>query len=131
MNYNKLREWLSEREHIQWEYWSKVVAKELEKIELLINDNADMGDIDKAREIIKNRLKRWSKNWIPYNDLDEDTKEFDREWADKIIDEVPFKCPLHQCGGLMVSKERGDWQTPDLICTNCGAVYQFQEFNKI
>ena len=23
MNYNKLREWLSEQEHIQWEHWSK------------------------------------------------------------------------------------------------------------
>jgi|SRR3972149_3953794 len=63
-------------------------------------------------------------------------------WASKIIDEVPFKCPVHQCGGIMETVIRkkpeyidadiegynGDEQTPDLICSNCKAVYQFKRF---
>jgi hypothetical protein len=95
---------------------------------------------------MERKLMSWEKNWKPYSKLDEDTKDFDREWADKIIDAVPFKCPVHQCGGLMQTRERpypkgkgeddfpdgmaGDTQTPDLICSNCGAIYKFQRFKK-
>lgn len=140
MKYNQLREWLSNLEHIQWEHWSKAVGKELHRIQALINK----GKNNLANKMIIDRLVRWEKNWKPYSKLTEEVKEFDREWADKILDEVPFKCPLHQCGGLMITKERdppndlrkfpkehhyeydGDEQSPDLICTNCKAVYQFK-----
>lgn len=57
----------------------------------------------------------------------------------KTIPLVPNKCPINQCGGFMFAKERkppekdmeeynGDWQTPDLVCYNCGAIYSFQRF---
>ena len=52
-------------------------------------------------------------------------------------------CPVWQCGGTMEAVEReapkginpddgynGDWQTPDLVCDNCGAVYQFVKFTE-
>ena len=69
----------------------------------------------------------------------------DEEWADKIIYEMPTKCPLHQCGGFMKYSIRkkpknididiegydGDEQSPDLICTNCKAVYQFKGFKEV
>ena len=141
LNYHKLREWLSEQEHIQWEYWSKALAKELHTIRALINS----GENAKASHIILGRIVRWKQNWKPYKNLKEEIKDYDREWADKILDNLPFKCPVYQCGGFMVTKERklpkdfdegenypdgydGDEKTPDLVCTNCKAVYQFRRF---
>lgn len=138
MEYKKLREWLSEKEHEQWVKWSKSLSEELDRIKDLIYKRQSLNCI----KIINDRLERWKKNWKPYGELDEDTKESDREWADKIIDEVPFRCPVYQCGGLMRAKERpypegkneddfpdgmaGDSQMPDLVCENCGAVYQIK-----
>jgi len=152
LSYHKLREWLSEQEHIQWEYWSKTLGEELESFYCILK-TANIEDIplDRERELVKevidkidSRLRRWKKNWKPYKKLREDIKDYDREWADKILDNLPFKCPMYQCGGLMVAKERpypkgmneddfpdgmaGDSQTPDLICTNCKAVYHFDGF---
>jgi len=140
MNYYKLREWLSEQEHIQWEHWSKAVAEDLK----LINVYNYREDFFAVENRIKARLENWEKNWKPYKNLPEDIKEYDRKWADKILDSVPFKCPVYQCGGLMKAKEKphpkgkgeddfpdgraGDTQTPDLVCSNCGAIYSFQRF---
>jgi len=83
---------------------------------------------------------------MPYSKLSEEMKEYDRIWADKILDNVPFKCPIYQCGGIMVAKERaypegmneddfpdgytGDFQTPDLVCTNCNSVYSLNLKNE-
>ena len=143
-SYYSLREWVSEQEHIQWEYWSKTLAKELEDILELINK----GQNHLASKKILGRLVRWKNNWKPYKKLKEDIKDYDRVWADKILDNVPFKCPVYQCGGLMFAKERpypksmdeddfpdgiaGDSQFPDLVCLNCKAVYRFDGFkNKL
>lgn len=60
-----LREKLSELEHEQWMKWAKTVLKE--------------------EEISEKREKRWKKDFVPYKDLPEETKDFDREWADKVI----------------------------------------------
>ena len=143
MNFHKLREWLSEQEHIQWEYWSKTLAKELHDIKVLCY----AGKTTEAIQKLNSRLQRWEKNWKPYEKLKEEIKDYDREWADKILDNIPFKCPVYQCGGLMVTKERpypkgkteddfpdgmvGDNQTPDLVCTNCKAVYHFERFKNV
>jgi len=62
----KIREELSALEHKQWEEWSKDIAKE--------------------ENISKERLDRWKKDWVDYKKLDEKTKDFDREWADKVFD---------------------------------------------
>lgn len=140
MNYNKLREWLSEQEHIQWEHWSKHLANRMENwcyqdwSKLTFEDN------------VADQIMKWKKNWKPYKKLPEDIKDYDREWADKILDNLPFKCPMYQCGGLMVAKElpypkgkdeddfpdgmAGDSQTPDLVCKNCKAIYHFEGFKK-
>jgi hypothetical protein len=80
-----MREKLSELEHIQWEKWSKTVAEELMQVyQLLTPIIKDKRAVD-ARKIIGKRLDRWKKNWIPYSDLTEEVKEFDREWADKVM----------------------------------------------
>ena len=138
LNYNKLREWLSEQEHIQWEHWSKEIARRLEQ---WCNDDWSKLTFE---DNVAEQIMKWKLNWKPYKDLPNDTKEYDREWADKILDNIPFKCPMYQCGGLMVTKERpypkgmneddfpdgmaGDSQMPDLVCTNCKAVYHFWGF---
>lgn len=136
-DYNKLREFLAEIEHQQWEHWSKELCRDLKRWQ-------EYSDIMTIKVGIERRLMSWEKFWKPYKDLPEDAKDSDREWADKIIDNVPFKCPVYQCGGLMKAKERpypkgkteddfpdgmaGDSQLPDLVCSNCGAIYRFQRF---
>lgn len=141
MSYHKLREWLSEQEHIQWEFWSKEISKELQEIKVLCY----AGKTKEAIQKINYRLNRWEKFWKPYNKLTQEIKEYDRVWADKILDNVPFKCPIYQCGGIMQTKERkapkdynggenypdgyhGDEQTPNLVCSNCKGVYEFKSF---
>lgn len=143
MNYNKLREWLSEKEHIQWVHWSRSLANLLKSTLYLISKGSNA----KAQYQIQEKLVSWKKNWISYNKLSEELKDYDREWADRILVNLPFKCPVYQCGGLMITKERkppkdfnqgenysegfnGDEQTPDLICMNCKATYQFKGFKK-
>ena len=59
MKYKKLREWLSEQEHIQWEYWSKTLAKELHDIKVLCYAGKNTEAIQK----LNSRLQRWEKNW--------------------------------------------------------------------
>lgn len=65
--------------------------------------------------------------------------------AEAVYSSFPTKCPIWQCGGTMKHVERrppkgmdpsdpqeydGDFQTPDLVCTNCGGVYRFSGFKK-
>ena len=125
MKFNELREWLSNKEHEQWMHWSKYVAEELKEIERHFVHG-------RANEVLRLLLiiqKKWEASWKPYSELSEDMKDRDRVWADKILDELPFKCPVYQCGGIMVARGE-DSQTPDLVCTNCGAVYRFNGFEK-
>jgi len=61
----KLLEELSELEHKQWMKWAKTILKE--------------------EDISEERGKRWKKDFKDYKDLPEDVKEFDREWARKVI----------------------------------------------
>ncbi len=63
---DSLLEELSAIEHDQWIEWSKSVAP----------------------EVSKERKKRWEKYWIDYEDLLDDVKEQDREYARKVIDVV-------------------------------------------
>ena len=134
MNYKKLIDWLAEKEHEQWSHWTKYMLERLEKLER-------EQDADDPYKIMHEKNKWRKQIKTPYNKLTIDEKESDKEWAIKIIDEIPFKCPMWQCGGIMKSKERplpnsdpkeydGDWQSPDLICSNCKAIYQFKGFRK-
>jgi len=64
-NDTQLIEGLAEIEHDQWQAWSKELAR---------------------NEIIsEHRRKRWAECWIPYDELADDIKEFDREWARQVL----------------------------------------------
>jgi hypothetical protein len=124
--YKQLIEWLANMEHQQWIAWSK--------------------NIINSEKISEDRMDRWAGLWKDYNKLTTEQKEQNREWAEKIIDEMPFKCPMYQCGGIMKAVERkypkgkneddfpdgmvGDFQIPDLICTNCKVIYSFTKFKR-
>jgi len=140
--YNETIEELSDLEHRQWMHWSKDVSNLLEELLNIVKhpeeDKIVIGQIwNKGMK----KLVNWKRYWIPYEKLDEEIKNKDREWAAQTYDLVPIKCPVWQCGGVMATVEReppegkadeyqdatysGHWQTPDLVCTNCGAVYKF------
>jgi hypothetical protein len=144
MEYNEVLEKLSEHSHIAWEHWSKTVAVELKEIANLL-ESPEGSDLEQSRKILQNRLERWNKNWVPYSELSEEVKDQDREWAEKIIDLIPHRCPIHQCGSIqkvveVLPKEGtpedypdgypGDEQTPHLECTDCHGRYKFDGFVK-
>lgn len=141
---------LSDLEHQQWIEWSKDLSKELEIARNLIKQHKE-GTLKNEKlqfEVVYNmlntRLERWKKLWIPYEKLSEEIKEFDRDWAHRVLNLGIFQCPIYQCGGFMTIEERdapegidadidgynGDCQSPDLVCDNCKARYQFVGLNK-
>lgn len=71
----QLREKIAELEHEQWLQWAGAVIKDLYLI-----SSGHYVDCPCASCV---RIRRWKPNMIPYNELDEATKEFDREWAVK------------------------------------------------
>jgi gas vesicle protein len=74
---NKLEE-LAELEHEQWMKWAKNLLPTLKKI---------VNDFDKdTKNDIEKRIKRWKEECFKdYKDLTEEMKEFDREWARKVL----------------------------------------------
>lgn len=50
--------------HEQWSHWSKAVSE----------------------EVAPERRARWETCWVPYEQLPEETKEFDRIWARKYLE---------------------------------------------
>ena len=63
---NPVIEELAELEHEQWMKWSQTVGTRVD---------------DATRE-------RWKAYWVPYAALSEPIKEFDREWARKILERI-------------------------------------------
>lgn len=62
----ELIEKISDLEHEQWWSWAK--------------------DILKTEDITEEREKRWKEECFkPYDDLTEEMKDFDREWAEKVL----------------------------------------------
>ena len=57
------REKLADLEHQQWMYWAKAVLKDVKP----------------------ERREKWKKNFKPYAQLDKETKDQDRVWADKVL----------------------------------------------
>lgn len=76
---DEMIEKLAELEHQQWEKWSKDLFSQLEQVYSCI----EKGDLKQAKRILINMSRKWKNNWKPYSILDEQTKEFDREWARK------------------------------------------------
>lgn len=67
---DELREELAALEHEQWRYWTENLAlREWENL---------------PHELVE----RWKENWVPYEELDEETKEHDRKWADRVLEVV-------------------------------------------
>lgn len=66
MNQKELIEKLAELEHEQWMAWSMDIASK----ELLTNE----------------RLERWKRLWVPFQELTEEMKEQDRKWAKKVME---------------------------------------------
>lgn len=87
---DELLERLSELEHVQWQNWSKSVSEDLKRLIELCDKFSDNLN-DEEKEFInsqKERLIRWEGMWIPYDELSEDLKELDRNYARKIMDEL-------------------------------------------
>lgn len=77
----ELIEKLSSLEHDQWMKWSDNLARELERVIELIETHDEEG----AVELLKKRLSGWEQYWIPYVELSDEVKEFDRLWARKVL----------------------------------------------
>ena len=56
---------LASLEHDQWMLWAK--------------------DIIKSEDISPERAARWKKLFVPYDELSEEDKDKDREWAKKVM----------------------------------------------
>lgn len=138
VNYKEILDSIADIEHQQWIHWSKSLAHRME-----IWCNQDWAKLT-FEDSVKVQIDKWKKLWKPYKELSREQKEQDREWAEKVIPLVPIRCPVYQCGGFMECKDRkkpkdfiesehyfGDEQTPDLVCSNCKAVYQFKGFKKL
>jgi hypothetical protein len=63
----EIREALADMFHQAWEHWSKAVKDDIKSPE---------------------RVTRWQEYWVPYDQLDESTKDMDREWADKALESI-------------------------------------------
>jgi hypothetical protein len=66
---------LAEIEHDQWMTWTKTVA---------------------ARgEVSAEQIAKWAVNWKPYDELTDEVKEYDREWARKVQGEGCSECSCY------------------------------------
>jgi hypothetical protein len=74
----EMLEVLAELEHEQWMHWSKATLENLKKM--------DSDEPDAYLNACFWFEDRWSRNWKPYNELSEETKEFDRIWARKVLE---------------------------------------------
>lgn len=60
----ELLEKLAALEHEQWQEWSQAVAS----------------------EVSEEKRASWEENWVPYDQLDDSTKDLDREWAVQVME---------------------------------------------
>ena len=70
---------LAELEHKQWIDWSQTLINRLKEW-----DNEGMP----LHTAIETLLQRWKSNWIPYEYLNEETKEYDRVYARKVLEVI-------------------------------------------
>lgn len=61
----QLLEDLAELEHKQWEEWAK--------------------NLMEKEELSEERVKRWKTLFVPYENLSNEMKDADREWAMKVL----------------------------------------------
>lgn len=82
---SEILEKLASLEHEQWCNWSRSIAKEIESLIEICKENSCENDTTKRLE---EKLDNWSKLWIPYDELSEEMKDLDREYALKVISEL-------------------------------------------
>jgi len=80
---DKLVERLTELEHEQWCVWSKNIALELRELRNTAVISNLHNDVLATRTT--DRLERWYRLWVPYDELNEHTKEQDRKWAREVL----------------------------------------------
>lgn len=71
-----LLEELSALEHIQWMNWSKTLSY---RMGAAVRKGQTLEEFDREMH------DRWNPTWKDYDELDWDTKEFDREYARQIL----------------------------------------------
>ncbi len=59
-------EQLAELEHEQWAHWAQTL-------------------IDTEPSLSESRVERWKKYLVPYSELSEEVKNYDREWAERVV----------------------------------------------
>lgn len=79
----ELLEKLASIEHDQWMKWAEAVKP----------------------EVSKERQARWEDYMVPYDQLDEKTKDFDREWAEKVLEVIEPLLGSSADEGAKVAKE--------------------------
>lgn len=62
----RLRERLARIEHDQWMAWSQSLAA--------------------GEHLSDERLARWRRHWVSYEELSEEARDRDRHWADRVLD---------------------------------------------
>lgn len=63
-----VREELANLEHEQWIKWAKTLME--------------------TENLSPERVERWKRYMVPYAELDEKTKDYDRKWADMVLEIV-------------------------------------------
>jgi hypothetical protein len=76
---------LAELEHQQWEQWTKDLLHKFQAAEDATRESYSKIFLF---EVISGLERKWGSNWKPYSELDESTKEFNREWARKVLEIV-------------------------------------------
>lgn len=76
---------LSDLEHVQWEEWSKTISGDLKKYVEILSKCDDMYPVQEVIRLINDRISRWEKFWVPYNELEDEIQEYDRIWARKAM----------------------------------------------
>jgi hypothetical protein len=64
--HQRLRERLASIEHDQWMAWSRALAAD--------------------EHLSDQRLARWRRHWVPYEEMSEQARDVDRRWADRVLD---------------------------------------------
>lgn len=90
---NQILEEMSDICHQEWMAWSKNISKELcvvvdvlkKDIEFYEKNGAENKEAVELVERLENRLERWGRLWIPYDELSEEMKDSDRKYAEKMF----------------------------------------------
>jgi len=87
----QLLEALAELHHNNWMQWSKEISSHLKAQIGAIELESKLGGARMSPESslivmqVQDRLARWESLWIPYSELSDDWKEYDREFARKAM----------------------------------------------